>query len=292
MAVAIDAVAESFHLKSQGAFIAPPRHSVSFANRGNLVFTIGGALSDGSVAGFRVYDTFQGEKHEQLVAVWQTENAELLGIVIGERLGAIRTGAIGGLAIRHMSNADARLIGVLGSGQQARTQLEAAAAVRKLEHVRVFSRNEESRKRFASEMSDRLEVPVEPVISAQVAVDGADIVICATSSNVPVVEASWLKSGAHVNTVGPKTVTAHELGLDVAILAGTIATDSLDQMRSYDEPFFLVGSPVERSITDIAKIVCGDIAGRRSPDEITLFCSVGLAGTEVLVAAKIIAATQ
>lgn len=292
MAIAIDAVTESFRLKSRGDFVAPPRHSVPFADKGSLVFTIGGSISNESVAGFRVYDTFHGERHEQLVAVWRTGTAELIGIVTGEKLGAVRTGAIGGVAIRHMSNPDARRVGVLGSGQQARTQLEAAAAVRKLEHVSVFSRSDESRRAFALEMSERLHVPVEPVASAQMAVEEADIVLCATSSTVPVIEAAWLKLGTHVNTVGPKTIAAHEIGLDVATRAGTIATDSLEQMNAYDKPFFLTGSPSESLVCDLAQIACGNIPGRRTREEITLFCSVGLAGTEVLVAAKIIAAAQ
>lgn len=292
MAIAIDAVTESFRLKSRGDFVAPPRHSVPFADKGSLVFTIGGSISNESVAGFRVYDTFHGERHEQLVAVWRTETAELIGIVTGERLGAIRTGAIGGEAIRHMSNPDATRVGVLGSGQQARTQLEAAAAVRRLEHIRVFSRSDERRRAFALEMSERLHVPVEPVASAQMAVEEADIVLCATSSTVPVIEAAWLKPGAHINTVGPKTIAAHEIGLDIATRAGTIATDSLEQMNAYDKPFFLAGSPSESLVCDLAQIACGDIPGRRTSEEITLFCSVGLAGTEVLVAAKIIAAAQ
>ncbi len=292
MAIAIDAVSESFRLKSQGDFVAPPRHIVPFTDKGSLVFTIGGSTSNEPVAGFRVYDTFHGERHQQLVAVWRTETAELIGIVIGERLGAVRTGAIGGVAIRHMSNPDASRVGVLGSGQQARTQLEAAATVRKLEHVRVFSRSDESRRKFALEMSERLHVAVEPVASAQIAVEDADIVLCATNSNVPVIEAAWLKPGAHINTVGPKTTAAHEIGLDVVARAGTIATDSLEQMNAYDKPFFLAGSPVGGLVCDLAQIACGDISGRRTREEITLFCSVGLAGTEVLVAAKIIAAAQ
>jgi ornithine cyclodeaminase len=267
MAIAIDAVTESFRLKSRGDFVAPPRLSVPFADKGSLVFTIGGSISNEPVAGFRVYDTFHGERHEQLVTVWRMETAELIGIVTGERLGAIRTGAIGGVAIRHMSNPDARRVGVLGSGHQARTQLEAAAAVRKLEHIRVFSRSDESRRAFALEMSERLQVPVEPVASAQMAVEEADIVLCATSSTVPVIEAAWLKPGAHINTVGPKTIAAHEIGLDIATRAGIIATDSPEQMNAYDKPFFLAGSPSESLVCDLAQIACGNIPGRRTSEE-------------------------
>lgn len=187
---------------------------------------MGGVQDSAPIAGFRVYDTFNGSHHSQIVAVWSTETAKLEGIVIGEKLGAIRTGAIGGVAIRHLSDADAATAGVVGSGLQARMQLVAAAAVRRLSHVRVYSRSEANRKAFAEEMQRYLGLDIEAVDSAAEAVRGADIVICATSSSVPVLRAKDLKPGAHINTVGPKTIEGHEIDLDVAKMAHRIATDS------------------------------------------------------------------
>lgn len=91
-----------FLARAGNRLISPPRHHVSFPDRGDLVFTVGGVLGDKPLAGFRVYETFDGAEHSQIVAVWSADNAKLKGIVLGERLGNLRTGAIGGVAIRHL----------------------------------------------------------------------------------------------------------------------------------------------------------------------------------------------
>lgn len=288
MAAAIEALESAFLARARGQMISPPRHHVSFPDRGDLVFTVGGILGEKPLAGFRVYETFDGSEHSQIVAVWSAEDARLKGIVLGERLGNIRTGAIGGLAIRHLSRPDARIVGVLGSGAQARTQLAAAAAVRDLTAVRVYSRDEKNRAAFAGEMQRELGIEVEPVGSAGEAVRDADIIISATTSNSPVLKSSDLKSGVHINTVGPKTQQEHELGLDMADAATVIAIDSPEQARAYASPFFLTGSGNEHRMVDLADIIAKKEAGRRSPEDMTLFCSVGLAGTEVVVASAIL----
>ena len=290
MALALEALEMSFAARAHDELVSPPRHHVSFSGLGDLVFTIGGSVGSPALAGFRVYDTFDGPEHSQLIAVWSASSAKLEGVVIGNLLGEIRTGAIGGIAIRHMSAVGATDVGVIGTGQQAHTQLVAAAAVRNLERVRVYSRNELNRRAFAQEMQSLLGISIEPVSSAQEAVQEADIVICATTSSKPVIDAAWIKPGAHINTVGPKTRDAHEIGLDIADVADIIATDSPEQTRAYDSPFFLSGTPSGDRMIDLAQIVTGSVAARDSGKETTLFCSTGLAGTEVLVAAKVIEA--
>jgi alanine dehydrogenase len=288
MAGAIAAVEPAFKVRPVGGFVAPPRHYAGFPNRGELVFTVGG-LKDGPV-GFRVYDTLTGggRRNPQLIAVWDAPSGCLEGIVTGNRLGRIRTGAIGGLAIRHMAPRTATIATVIGAGRQARTQIEAAAAVRDLSEIRVCSRSIESMKAFAREMAG-LDVPVSCVGDARDAVEGADIVICATTSREPVIEAAWLKNGAHVSTVGPKLTDGHELPLEVAERASVIATDSIAQVEAMGGRYFLMPTPMGRRMTDLARVVSGEVAPRRGPDELTLFCSVGLAGTEVLIAAEVLA---
>ncbi|MGY5804262.1 ornithine cyclodeaminase family protein [Rhizobium sp. LEGMi12c] len=284
---AIDALGTAFRAKAAGEMVSPPRHHVSFPKRGDIVFTVGGIDGERPLAGFRAYETFNGGQHSQVVAVWRADTAELQGVILGERLGQIRTGAIGGVAIRHLSAPTARTVGIIGSGAQARTQLIAAAAVRDISSARVFSRNLGNCATFAEEMQLQLGIAVEPVTSAARAVADADIVLCATSSDMPVIDASELKAGVHINTIGPKTLKGHELGLDVADMAGIIATDSPEQTRAYASPFFLSGTIHEKRMIDLAAIVAGHAAGRTSPLDTTLFCSVGLAGTEVIVASAI-----
>ncbi|MBB4006521.1 ornithine cyclodeaminase family protein [Allorhizobium taibaishanense] len=287
MPLAIDAVEAVLLAKARGKAVSPPRHNVSFPGHGDLVFTIGGTLGEQPVAGFRVYDTFDSDEHSQIVAVWSAETGRLKGLVLGQRLGAIRTGAIGGVAIRHLSAPTARIAAVLGSGRHARTQLAAAAAVRSLDLALVYSRNEANRMAFAQEMQRDLGIEVRAAVSVSEAVGDADIVICATSSPIPVVSASDLKAGVHVTTIGPKTAKAHELALDIVGRANVIATDSREQTGAYASPFFLHGSGKEQSLVELSDIVAGRVPGRQTADEVSLFCSVGLAGTEVAVASAL-----
>jgi ornithine cyclodeaminase len=137
-------------------------------------------------------------------------------------------------------------------------------------------------------MERELGIEVRPVGSVLDAARDADIVICATTSSTPIIRASDLKPGVHVNTVGPKTQREYELGLDIADIADVIATDSPEQTRAYASPFFLAGSGNEHRMADLADIIAKREIGRRSSQDTTLFCSVGLAGTEVVVASAII----
>jgi ornithine cyclodeaminase/alanine dehydrogenase-like protein (mu-crystallin family) len=276
--------------KAEGRLVAPPRHSVAFET-GQLVFTIGGiAAAEGAtdgIAGFRVYETFRGagSARAQLVAVWDSGSGDLRGLVVGDALGVLRTGAIGGVAIDRMARPDVRTCGIIGSGKQAESQLMAAVTVRPgLETIRIYSRNARNREDFAERMSGRVGRSIQPVADARDAVLGADLVLCATDSGSPVIETQWLARGVHVTTLGPKLVDHHELPRVIGDIADLAATDSPAQFHAYAKPHFLEGTPAGRHMLDLADIVAGRVAGRRSPTDITLFCSVGLAGTEVAVA--------
>jgi ornithine cyclodeaminase len=122
------------------------------------------------------------------------------------------------------------------------------------------------------------------VESAREAVAGADIVICDTNSGTPVIESGWLEPGVHVNNIGPKLASRHELPPDVADVCDLIVTDSLAQVEGYGQPFYL--PPF--TMTSLDQIVVGNAPGRLSAGARTLFCSVGLAGTEVVLANALI----
>jgi ornithine cyclodeaminase len=292
MGLLVGAIQETLRAKAAGRLIAPPRHHVAFGDQGDLVFTIGGQQGTTAIAGFRVYDTFAGDIGErpQITAVWNSRTGVLEGLVVGERLGPLRTGAIGGAAIDTLAVPDAREVAVIGSGVQAGTQLAAACAVRPIAMARVFSRDAGRRSAFAAAMEARLGIAVRPVASARDAVTDAAIVLCATTSPSPVLSADWLAPGAHVNTIGPKLKDAHEMGLDVAARAASIVTDSLAQVAAYPS-FFLDGTDHRARLADLALVVAGLHPGRRSAEDVTLFCSAGLAGTEVAVAHALLRGT-
>jgi ornithine cyclodeaminase len=283
MPEAIDAIETALARKGRGEFVTPPRHYVPNKN-GALVFTIGGDANEGAI-GFRVYGAFAGGvRDSQVVAVFDAETGALKGLVLGELLGAMRTGAIGGVAIKHGARPGAKVLGVIGSGEQARTQVEAASAVRSLDEVRVYSTTPAHREAFAAKMSDRLGLRVIAVASADEAVRGADIVVTATNSGTPLFDAALLAPGAHVNALGPKFANRSELEPAVADRAASIFTDSPEQLRAYPEPSFLADTSHAARVSDLADCVAGGPPVRSSSDDITLFLSVGLSGTEVALA--------
>jgi ornithine cyclodeaminase/alanine dehydrogenase-like protein (mu-crystallin family) len=276
---AIDAIEQALLRKAGGTFLTPPRHYFG-TPKGTLAFTIGGDAERGAV-GFRVYSMYAASREDdQLVVVYDATTGELRGIIQGERVGAMRTGALGGIAVKYAAREDAKVLAIIGSGRQASTQLEAASVVRKLTTVRVFSRSAENRQAFASGMSAQLDLPVRAVASPAEAIAGADIVIVATSSRMPVFNASLIEPGQHVTTIRLGR-GQHELDGAVADRTGAIITDSLEQLKAYPGGFFLPDRLA--SITELSQHVAGDRQARATADDITLYLSAGLSGTEVVL---------
>ena len=179
---------------------------------------------------------------------------------------------------------------MIGSGSQARTQLAAVAQVRRLRAAQVFSRDAARRKQFCSEMSEHLQLEVEPAESAEAAARFGDIVITATTSSQPVLKGEWLRPGAHVNAIGANMTIRREID-DVALArAGVVAVDSLEQAK--EEAGDLVQGLESipggwDGVTELHDIIGGRRPGRISEQEITLFKSSGIALWDVAAAGYI-----
>ncbi len=285
MATAIAAVEDAFRSKAAGTFGSPPRHVVPFGEMTSLVFAVGGLKGDKPVMGFRAYYS-RATKHydDQLVAVWDAATGTLKGIIFGAALGVVRMGAIGGVAMRALSRPDASVVAVVGAGRQARSHLKAAAAVRTLREIRVYSRDADRCQGFARRMSDELGIVVSPQGSARSAVEGADIVLLATSSLRPVIQADWLSPGSFVHTVGFKSPAGKEMGVDVAERAGLIVTDSPAQIEAAGKTFVLHGSPHLTRIVDLTDFVSGTRAAPADPEVVRVCYPMGITGSDVVVA--------
>ncbi|MCH2201810.1 MAG: ornithine cyclodeaminase family protein [Fuerstiella sp.] len=289
MPQAVTCMEETFRLHAANALIAPARSVSDLAEAGKLVFTVGGFTGEQSLVGFRAYDMkhFKSSERDELVAVFCGSTGSIKAIVTGTQLGPIRTGAIGGVAIKYLSRPDSKVLGLIGTGPQGRTQLQAAAAVRQFEKISVFSRNPQRCSEFAAQMSSELNQPVLAATSAQEAVEDADVLISATVSSTPVIRADWLKPGVHINNIGPKFKNNHEFGLDVAERAAQLVTDTLAQVDDYGDEFITAETPLHKRLQELAPVVAGNDSVDRTSEEITLFYSLGLAGTEVTLAALV-----
>lgn len=262
----------------RGVLSAPPRLHADIGGV-ELVFTVGG-FPDGPV-GFRVYGTWPGET-DQLIPVWRSDG-RLLACVIGSELGARRTGALGAVAVDALARSDAYEVAVIGSGRQAWSQLWALSEVLTPRAVRVFSPQPDHRQRFAERAARELGMAATAASEPREAVLGAGIVILATTSERTVIEADWIEPGTHVNTVGPKTRSAHETPPELVEAADLAVTDSPAQVAAYSGRFF-----TDRELMHLGAILAGAEEGRRRQEDITVYCSTGLAGSEVVMALALV----
>jgi ornithine cyclodeaminase/alanine dehydrogenase-like protein (mu-crystallin family) len=231
------------------------------------------------------------DSHQGAVLLFEAENGSLEAIVDATSITAIRTAAVSGVATRLLAREDARELALVGSGVQARTHLAAMKAVRPIARVRVASQDLGRAARFAERESKRHGIPVEPVATVREAVAGADVVCTVTSSREPVVFGEWLSPGVHVNAVGSSVSSARELDT-AAVARSRLYVDRRESALAEAGDFLIakkegaVGD--EHIVGEIGEVAIGRVPGRRSPDEITLFKSVGLA-VEDVAAARLVA---
>jgi len=277
----VSEVEEFFRDRKKGKVVSPPRFVCETAE-GNIVFTSGASERKG-IAGFRAYTTFGASGMEaQITAVYTTEGY-LKCIFIGELVGRLRTAAINAVAIKHLSRHDSRVLGIIGSGKQARSGVPVIARVRDFESVLVYSLNPDNAKRFAEDMRETLSrtgAEVSAAESAREVVARSDVVLAATRASRPVISSDWLREGLHITSMGQKFRESHEIDPSIVEIADIAVTDSLQQLRSYGSTFF-VGESTREKITELSDHIDG---GGREDNDISLFLSAGLAGTEVVVA--------
>lgn len=279
--------------KSEGTLTAPPRYSVS-SQLGSLVFTVGGSSPEvENVIGFRVYDTFPPQKDHrvdknQLTVLFDNTTGALTGVIVGNLIGPIRTAAINALAIKKMSRKESSVLGVIGTGNQARWHVEAACAIRNIKTIKIFSRRKNNRDSFVKFIRDKLHIETISCETSKQAVEDADILLCLTNSTEPIFNADDIQEGTHINSIGPKFADAHEVPLEILSRTNVLVTDSLDQTKNYSKPFFLTETNDMQRLQELSDVVSEDINIRRKDSDISLFCSVGLAGTEVVLAKFIV----
>lgn len=268
-----------------GRLVAPPRATADLAGH-RLMITAG--LRQDDWYGYRSYLAPGSGDDDQVVVVQDLATGRVRGIATGTELGPRRTGAIGGVAADLLARTDATTLALIGTGRQARAQLDAIRTVRALSEVRCFSPTERHRRAFADRAQTELGVPCVATGDARSAVEGADLVVLATDSPVPVIDPDWLAPGCFVSTLGPKQVGRAEFGPDLVDAVQLAATDSTDQLAGYLPPNILAGTPQADRVVALGDLLTGRAAGRTSPDQKTLFLSVGLAGTEAYLLARML----
>lgn len=228
------------------------------------------------------------DAHQGGVMIFDGITGEPQALVNASAVTAIRTAAVSGLATRLLAREEAGDLAIIGAGVQARTHLAAMAAVRQLRRVRIAARRLESAQRFASEMQSQCAVRIEAVQSAEAAVRGADLIVTATTSREPVVRRDWVSPGAHLNAVG--TFSFHAREIDTAtMVAATLFVDRLESALNEAGDYLIAAKEgaigPDHIRAELGQLVTGNHPGRTSPDEITIFKSLGLAIEDLAAAA-------
>lgn len=220
-----------------------------------------------------------GGRYVGLVMLFDIHTLEPLAIIQDGYLQRLRVGCTSGLAAKYLSRPESSVVGLIGSGWQAGAQLMALQKVRTVREFRAYSTDPQRLGAFCADISQRLGQEVRAVGSAREAVDGADIVACATNSHDPVIDGDWLVPGQHVGSV-----QSHELD------ARTFDRAALIGIRSHAAATFhhlpgeapvearevkRLAEPLSAKLVELGEIVAGR-AGRRSSEDITLFTGGGL----------------
>jgi alanine dehydrogenase len=288
MPMAIDLVETSFRRLAAGTATNHSRQRLQVPGKAILNY-MAAADSDGGYLGLKIYSIAKGTARF-IVPLISAETGDLAALIEADYLGQVRTGAASGVATKFMARSDARTAAIIGTGSQARTQLEAIACVRKLERVRAYSRDPQRRERFAQEMSARIGVSVQAVASAEEAVHGADIISTATTAANPVVEGRWIERGAHINAIGINVAHKREIDAETVRRADVVAADSPEQSRHESGDLLPVYGDDDSkwaAVCELAQVVAGKVPGRTSPDQITLFKSNGIAIEDIVTAARV-----
>ena len=253
-----------------------------------MLSVMGGGLFHQGLLGVKTYTVVKGAYSFQ-VSLYDANTGELLLYTQANRLGQLRTGATTGVAVKHLANPEDATVGIIGTGGQAPTQLEALSKVRGIKKIKAYSRTQERREEFARRMANTMGVEVSAVTSNEDAVRDCDIVLCIAATMDPVVEAHWLKDGSTLIGAGPTTWRAREVDEAVITRAGKLIVDSTEQaaIEAGD-----LCSAVDKGIIQWSKVhelrhvVSGAVTGRDSNDQV-VYAKIMGTGVADVAAAKL-----
>jgi ornithine cyclodeaminase len=296
MAQCMDLMSAALAALARGEATVPLRTAMWLPDRSGLLGLMPAHYAPAAVMGLKAVSVMPGnhgspwDAHQGGVLLFETRHGRPLALVDASAITAIRTAAVSGVATRVLARPDAGDVAILGSGVQAMTHLEAMRTARRLRRVRIWSRTTEHAHAFVRRAGDVDGIRIEVVPSARAAVTGADLICTTTSAREPVLEGEWLAPGAHINAVGSSVRHARELDA-AAVARSRLFVDRRESTLNEAGDFLLaraVGAVSDAHIVaELGEVLSGGAAGRTTPDEITLFESLGL-GVEDVAAAHFV----
>lgn len=280
---------------SAGAVIQPIRTVIEIGLQRAAVAVMPAFIANPPALGTKLVTVFASNAaaglptHLATILLLDSMTGELLAILDGRLITEMRTAAVSAVSTEVLARPEAGILAVIGSGVQARSHVEAIGRVRALREVRAWSPNAGRLARFVGEMTPRCRTAVTGCASAREAVEGADIIVLATSSREPVVRSAWVSDGAHVCAVG--ACRPREREMDTALVArGRVFVDSrhgaLAEAGDLLIPIAEGAFDASHIAGELGEAAAGAVPGRRTAGEVTIFKSLGM-GAEDLAAAHL-----
>lgn len=290
MRAAIDAVERGLIEFSAGNAVMPVRVTTGVPKHGGIVLGMPAFLGDSNALGTKIVTVYKNNPGRGLptimavVVVNDPETGKVEAIMDGGYLTAVRTAAASAVGTKYLANKDAKVLGILGLGVQGESHLWAMTEVAKLDRVVVYNRSRDKADRFKAELTQRFGLPIEIAENEEAVCRQSDILVLATTAAEPILKKEWLKPGVHINAVGSHSPGARELDGDT-VAAARIVVDSRDANKAECGDLLIPmkeGRIDESHFQDeIGEVAAGKKPGRTSPDQITIYKSVGIAVEDV-----------
>ena len=300
----VDALGPAMAELSAGRVSLPPRIAAMIPEHDGLLASMPAYLGSSHTLAVKLVSVFPGNEqrglptHQALIAVFDSSTGTPLALMDGATITAARTAAGSALATRLLARPDASILAILGTGVQARAHARIVSRVRKIQEIRVTGRNPEKAENLAREISDELKIPARTAATAQEAARGAGIICAATHSPEPVVRGAWLQAGTHVNSVGfnpqGREVDGEALEKSLVVVESRAAALAPFPSGSNDLAWAIRDGLIskEHIHAEVGEIVSGARPGRTSPEQITLYKSVGVAVQDAVAAQLVLDAAR
>jgi ornithine cyclodeaminase/alanine dehydrogenase-like protein (mu-crystallin family) len=288
MDLALDAVSTAFRKLAVEEAVNIPRQRCQTDHV--MLHVLPAAAKTLGVLGFKAYTTSKNGARFH-VTLYDGKSGEMTALIEADLLGQFRTGAASGIATKKLARADARTVGCLGAGKQARTQLLAICKIRPIERVYVYCRDTQRLNSFASAVQHETGVEVIPVQRPEDAVKGLDIIVTATTAREPVLFGDWISKGQHLNLIGSNFLAKAEADLEVFRKANRVVVDSKEQAKMEAGDFVAsinAGVLLWSDVLELAPVLVNRYPGRESPEDITIFKSLGIGIEDLALAARLV----
>lgn len=296
MQTCIGLMEEAFKELAAGGALQPLRSLVWLPDKKGLLGMMPGYSTGKKIMGIKVISAFSGNRefglpsHQGAVLLFESEHGELLAMVDADEITAIRTAAVSGLATKLLARDITSTLAVLGSGTQALQHIDAMLCVRKINAIKIWSRDPGHANELAEQTEVKHQITALIAGNAKEAVVGADIICTCTASPTPVVSGEWIKKGAHINAVGSCTPVTRELDTP-AIVNAKLFTDKYESLFNESGDFLIpkkegaIGD--DHAKGELGELLTGTKKGRGNEEEITVFKSLGLAIEDIYAASHV-----